>query len=65
MVAAAVVLLLLLLLGAETLVVVRPDLAKWSALEPDKIVVREMSVGNVRVISHVLGQSVALDYYNS
>eukprot|EP00775_Hariotina_reticulata_P007413 gene7413-7622_t len=49
----------------QTLVVVRPDLGKWSALEPDKIVVREMSVGNVRVISHVLGQSVALDYYNS
>ncbi|KAF8056767.1 hypothetical protein HT031_006265 [Scenedesmus sp. PABB004] len=49
----------------ETSVVVRRDLQPWSALEPDKIVVRTLDVGNARVISHVLGQSVALDYYNS
>jgi hypothetical protein len=48
----------------ETWVDVRPALPSWSTLEPDKIVVRALDVGNVRVISHVLGQSVALDHYN-
>jgi hypothetical protein len=43
---------------------VRGNLSDWSALEPDKIVVQTLDVANVRVISHVLGQSVALDYYN-
>lgn len=47
------------------MVEVRPGFAGWSALEPDKIVVQRLSAGNVRVISHVLGQSVALDYYNA
>jgi uncharacterized Rmd1/YagE family protein len=41
------------------------DEQQWACLEPDKIVVRALDVGNVRTISHVLGQSVALDYYNS
>eukprot|EP00879_Flechtneria_rotunda_P006798 GHRR01007142.1.p1 GENE.GHRR01007142.1~~GHRR01007142.1.p1 ORF type:complete len:430 (+),score=105.28 GHRR01007142.1:228-1517(+) len=48
----------------ETMVVVRSDFEPWSALEPDKIVVKQLDLGNVRVISHVLGQSVALHYYN-
>jgi hypothetical protein len=66
-----VLLLLLLLLliepVAEASVVIRPSLdeAQWACLEPDKIVVRALDVGNVRTISHVLGQSVALDHYNS
>lgn len=52
-------------LPAETTVVVRSQLETWSVLEPDKIVVQTFDVANVRVISHVLAQSVALDYYNS
>ena len=44
---------------------VRPNLKEWSAMEPDKIVVRMLDVGNLRVISSVLSQSVALDYFNS
>lgn len=47
------------------MVVVRPEQGPWSKLEPDSIVVQKLDVGNIRVISHVLGQSVALDYYNS
>lgn len=41
-----------------------PKLDSWSRLEPDKIVVQTLDAANARVISNVLGQSVALDYYN-
>jgi hypothetical protein len=39
-------------------------MADWFLLEPDHIVVRSLDIGNVRIISHILGQSVALDHYN-
>lgn len=50
---------------AEAVVVLRPSMEDFHKLEPDKIVVRHLDVGTTRMISHVLGQSVALDYYNS
>jgi uncharacterized Rmd1/YagE family protein len=36
----------------------------WFALQPDRVVLRRLDVGNARVISSVLGQSVALEYYH-
>jgi uncharacterized Rmd1/YagE family protein len=50
---------------AETRLVVRPGLDEWSKLESDQIVVKTLEMANLRVISHVLSQSVALDYFNS
>jgi uncharacterized Rmd1/YagE family protein len=52
-------------LPAETRLVVRPGLDEWSKLESDQIVVKTLEMANLRVISHVLSQSVALDYFNS
>ncbi len=46
------------------MVAVRESLEEWFALEPDKVVVQQLDMGNVRVISHIIGQSVALDHYN-
>lgn len=51
--------------AAETSIVVRPSLQGWSQLEPDQIVVQTLELASMRVISHVLAQSVALDYFNS
>lgn len=48
----------------ETTVVVRPDMDEWSALEDNQIVVQQLDLSGMRVISHVLSQSVALDYFN-
>lgn len=42
---------------------VRPGLSTWSELNPDHIVLKQLDVNNIRVISSVLGQSVALDNY--
>ena len=39
------------------------ELEEWSELGVDKISVRKLDLNNVRVISTVLGQSVALDHY--
>lgn len=50
---------------AETRLVVRPGLDEWSKLESDQVVVKTLEMANLRVISHVLSQSVALDYFNS
>lgn len=49
----------------ETTIAVQPNLSDWSKLENDKVVVQTLDAGNMRVISHVLSQSVALDYFNS
>ena len=54
----------LLLCHAETKLVIDPGLDSWSRLEPDRIVVQTLDAANARVISNVLGQSVALDSYN-
>lgn len=51
--------------AAETTIAVQPNLSDWSKLENDKVVVQTLDAGNMRVISHVLSQSVALDYFNS
>lgn len=37
---------------------------QWSDLEPDTIVLQGLDLSGMRVISHVLSQSVALDYFN-
>jgi uncharacterized Rmd1/YagE family protein len=50
---------------AETIIVVRPTLKEWSQLEADSVVVQILELASMRVISHVLAQSVALDYFNS
>jgi hypothetical protein len=44
-------------------VLVRPDLKSWSELQPDSVVLKRMDTNSIRVISSVLGQSVALDMY--
>eukprot|EP00873_Tetraselmis_striata_P038501 jgi/Tetstr1/458765/TSEL_045149.t1 len=46
-------------------VLVRPDLKSWSELQPDSVVLKRMDTNSIRVISSVLGQSVALDMYAS
>lgn len=50
---------------AETTIVVCADLHDWSQLVSDEVIVQRLDVANLRVISHVLSQSVALDYFNS
>eukprot|EP00192_Tetraselmis_astigmatica_P004588 CAMPEP_0117660356 /NCGR_PEP_ID=MMETSP0804-20121206/6925_1 /TAXON_ID=1074897 /ORGANISM="Tetraselmis astigmatica, Strain CCMP880" /LENGTH=479 /DNA_ID=CAMNT_0005467081 /DNA_START=127 /DNA_END=1566 /DNA_ORIENTATION=+ len=46
-------------------VIVRPALAAWSELNPDHVILKGMDTNSIRVISSVLGQSVALDMYAS
>ncbi|KIZ04381.1 hypothetical protein MNEG_3575 [Monoraphidium neglectum] len=48
----------------ETTVVVRPALDDWFALEPDHIVLQMLDLSNVRVISSIMGQSVALEHFD-
>jgi len=48
---------------AEFAVVVRPSLGTWSELHPDYVVLKTLDTNSIRVISSVLGQSVALDSY--
>lgn len=51
----------------EFAVMVDPSIApRWSILEnPDCIVLQKMDVMNLQTISHVLAQSVALDFYSN
>jgi uncharacterized Rmd1/YagE family protein len=44
-------------------VVIRPSLKEWSIFEDDCVVLRRLNVNNLRVISSVLGQTVALYHY--
>lgn len=44
---------------------VDPSISTWSTLDPDCIVLQEMDLKNLQVISHVLAQSVALDFYSN
>lgn len=44
---------------------VDPGMSTWSRLDPDCIVLKHMDLKNLQVISHVLAQSVALDYYSN
>jgi hypothetical protein len=50
--------------SAETTVAVRDSLGSWCKIEPDVFIVQQLDIGNMRIISQVLGQSVALDHYN-
>jgi len=44
-------------------VTVRPTMARWSSLGNDSLTVKRLDVNNIRVISSILGQTVALDHY--
>jgi len=43
---------------------VSPALEAWAEVAHDKVVLQELDLRNVRVISGILGLSVALDYYD-
>ena len=43
--------------------IVRPGLSSWSEGGLDHVVVRQLDTDNLRVISSILAQSVALDFY--
>ncbi|CAD7700232.1 unnamed protein product [Ostreobium quekettii] len=45
-------------------VVVRPTIQNWYRQEADRLVLKVLDADNMRVISTVLGQSVALDQYS-
>lgn len=49
----------------EFTMAVDPTISTWSLLDPDCIVLQKMDLKNLQVISHVLGQSVALDFYSN
>ena len=42
---------------------VRPTLPEWSEGGQDQIMLRMLDTDNIRVISSILGQSIALDHY--
>lgn len=44
-------------------IVLRPSLAGWSEGGQDHIMVKQLDISNIRVITSVLGQSVALEFY--
>ncbi|XP_073394526.1 protein RETARDED ROOT GROWTH, mitochondrial isoform X2 [Physcomitrium patens] len=44
-------------------VLVRPTLRQWSEGGQDRIMLRMLDTDNIRVISSILGQSIALDHY--
>lgn len=44
-------------------VLVRPTLPEWSEGGQDQIMLRMLDTDNIRVISSILGQSIALDHY--
>jgi uncharacterized Rmd1/YagE family protein len=44
-------------------VLVRPTLPEWSEGGQDQITLRMLDTDNIRVISSILGQSIALDHY--
>jgi uncharacterized Rmd1/YagE family protein len=49
----------------EYRVVQRPWQDKWSTITGNEIAIRRIDLTNVQVISCVLGQTVALEYYES
>ncbi|CAM6121410.1 unnamed protein product [Calypogeia fissa] len=44
-------------------VLVRPTLSEWSEGGHDRVMLRKLDTDNIRVISSILGQSIALDHY--
>lgn len=44
-------------------IIVQPDHPAPNDLTPDRIILRQLEFNNIRTLSHVLGQSVALDRY--
>lgn len=49
--------------GSDYGVLVRPTLQEWSEGGQDQIMLRMLDTDNIRVISSILGQSIALDHY--
>lgn len=49
--------------GDDYTVVVNPGLEKWSKFAPNLLEVQELDLNNVKVISSVLGQTVALNHF--
>jgi len=49
----------------ELRVAVRPQLEGWSSLEADTLSLRALDVNNLRVVSSVLAQSVALSHFEA
>ena len=43
----------------------QPSLRSWSQLDPESIRLQALDLRNLQVISQVLAQSVAMDYYAS
>lgn len=50
-------------IDADYGVLVRPTLPEWSEGGQDQITLRMLDTDNIRVISSILGQSIALDHY--
>ncbi len=44
-------------------IIIQPDHQEPNDLTPDCIILRQLEFNNIRTLSHVLGQSVALDRY--
>ena len=50
-------------LHAEFPIIIQPGFPAANGLTPDRIILRQLEFNNIRTLSHVLGQSVALDRY--
>ena len=48
---------------AEFPIIIQPDHPDLNDLTPDRIILQKLEFNNIRTLSHVLGQSVALDRY--
>ncbi|KAL3138013.1 hypothetical protein ABBQ38_005249 [Trebouxia sp. C0009 RCD-2024] len=44
-------------------IIIQPDISAPNNLTPERIILRQLEFSNIRTLSHVLGQSVALDRY--
>ena len=49
--------------SAEFPIIIQPDYPTANHLSPERIVLRQLEYNNIRTLSHVLAQSVALDRY--
>jgi hypothetical protein len=44
-------------------IIIRPTLEKWCQGGVDKVLLRKLNTDNIRIVSSILGQSIALDHY--
>ena len=49
--------------GVVHSLLIRPKMSHWSQQEDNHIILKVLDIDNIKVISSVLGQSVALDQY--